>query len=191
MMDQTENRGYPYPQCDPPLTKDASDIAHLRDLAVAVNDDVGAVYSRAADLLVRPDAARMAMSAAVADTAAEFVPFLDGRTFDTTGPANLMTPLAEGQLRLVEPGWYTVGCFITVTAGTLQQARAAFLRNGNPGTFSDRADLGPGGVQHINHTADVFVPVGNESLNVLVRIGAGSPSYTYVAKVWAQQVIRG
>lgn len=190
-MDQTENRGYPYPECDPPLTKDASDIAHLRDLAVAVNDDMDAVFSRAADVLVRPDAARMSMSATVASTDTEFVPFLDSRSFDTTGPANYMTPVSEGQLRLVEPGWYTVGCYVTLNAVGLLQGRAAFLRNGNMGTFSDRADLGPGGAQCINHTADVFVPVGNETLNVLVRIGVALPSYTYTARVWAQQVIRG
>lgn len=190
-MDQTENRGYPYPECDPPLTKDASDIADLRNLAVAVNDDMDEIFTRAADVLVRPDAARMSMTATLASTDTEFIPFLDSRTFDTTGPANYMTPLAEGQLRLVEPGWYTVGCFVVLTSVSLIQARAAFLRNGNTGTFSDRADLGPGGVQHINHTADVFVPVGNETLNILVRIGVGSPSYTYTARVWAQQVIRG
>lgn len=190
-MDQTINRGYPFPECDPPLTKDASDIAHLRDLAVAVNDDVDAIYTRASDVLVRPDAARMATAATIPDTVNEFVPFLDARSFDTTGPANYMTPLAEGQLRLVEPGWYTVGCFVTLTSATFLGGRAAFLRNGAEGSWSMQAEIGLSNQQIINHTADVFVPVGNETLNIRVRIGAGSPSYTYVARVWAQQVIRG
>jgi hypothetical protein len=35
VTDRTD-RGYPYPECDPPLTKDASDISQMRDLAQAV-----------------------------------------------------------------------------------------------------------------------------------------------------------
>lgn len=190
-MDQTLNRGYPFPECAPPLTKDASDIAHLRDLAVAVNDDVDAIYGRAADVLVRPDAARMATSATIPDTANELIPFFDSRSFDTTAPANYMTPLAEGQIRLVEPGWYTVGCFIVLTTATFLGARAAFLRNGVEGTWSTQCDVGPSNQQVINHTVDVFVPVGNETLSVKIRIGAATPSYTYAARIWAQQVIRG
>ena len=190
-MDQTINRGYPYPECEPPLTKDASDIAHLRNLAMAVNDDVDAIYSRAADVLVRPDAARMATSAAIASTANEFIPFQDSRSFDTTRPANYMTPVAEGQLRLVEPGWYEVGCFITLTSAAFLGARASFQRSGNPGAWSMQCEIGPSNQQIINHFGTTFVPVGNDTLNVLVRIGAGSPSYTYVARVWAQQVFRG
>lgn len=190
-MDQTENRGYPYPQCEPPLTKDASDIAHLRDLAVAVNDDMNAVYNRAADALVRPDAARMATSLAIADTVNEFVPFLDSRSFDTTGPANYMTPLAEGQLRLVEPGWYEIGCYVTLTSATYLGARVAFLRSGTQGSWSTQCEIGPSNQQILNHSGTTFVPEGNDSLNIRVRIGASTPSYTYVARVWAQQVIRG
>ena len=36
-MDQTDCLGLPFPECDPPLTKDASDIAQFRDLAEATD----------------------------------------------------------------------------------------------------------------------------------------------------------
>lgn len=56
-MDQTTPFQLPYPQCDPPLVKDAADIAHLRDLAVAVDTVVEELAVQADDILVTPDAA--------------------------------------------------------------------------------------------------------------------------------------
>lgn len=60
-MDRTPNRGYPYPQCNPPLTKDASDAPmQTRDLAEAIDADLTVIddaayfnYQRPVALLSR------------------------------------------------------------------------------------------------------------------------------------------
>ena len=53
-MDET-SRGYPYPECDPPLTKDVSDLpAQLKALADAVDADMTAVALQADTELIRP-----------------------------------------------------------------------------------------------------------------------------------------
>lgn len=188
-MDATPNRGYPYPQCEPPLVKDASDIAQVRDLAVAIDADVQAIYDRASDVVVRPDAARVSMTATLADTANALFPFFNSRTFDTTGTA--MTPIADGVMRLVEPGWYGVGCWVHLISATFLGARARFLVDGSPATsFSTQAEIAAANGQHVHLAAEIFSPLGGQDLSLEVRIGAGSPSYTYVARMWADQEIR-
>ena len=188
-MDTTDNRGYPYPQCAPPLTKDASDIAQVRDLAMAIDADVQAVYNRAGDTIVRPDAFRLSMTATLADTANVLFPFFNSRTIDTTGTS--LTPLAEGVARLVEPGWYQVGGFVQLTSATFLGARIRFLVNGAPATsFSTQAEIGQANLQMPLLEATIYSPLGGEDLSMEVRIGAGAPSYTYVARMWGQQTVR-
>lgn len=190
-MDQTELRGYPYPQCEPPLTKDASDIAHLRNLAVAVDTDMQNLYDRATDVVVRPDAARMSMTATLADTTNTLYPFFNSESFDTT-TGGYMADTANGIIRLVEPGWYEVGTYIDFTAALFLGARVAFLQNGNVQTsFSTQAEIVASNHQFVHHSVDIFVPVGNDTLSIVCKIGLTTPSYTYVARLWAQQVIRG
>lgn len=190
-MDETLNRGYPYPQCDPPLTKDASDIAHVRDLAAAIDADVQTVYDNAADIVVRPDAARMGIAPSVADTfgPGDFSPTFNTRTFDTTGTS--MTPTAEGVLRLVEPGWYTVGGYGEFTTATFLGLRMCFLQNGVQATsYTQQARVVAGNVQLAFNTGELFVPTGGDALTMRFRIGAASPSFTYIARIWAQQIAK-
>lgn len=190
-MDQTELRGYPYPECNPPLTKDASDIAQVRNLAVAVDTDMQNLYDRATDVVVRPDACRMSMTATLADTANTLIPFFNSESFDTT-TGGYMADTVNGVIRLQEPGWYEVGTYIDFTSATFLGARSCFLQNGARQTsFCTQAEIVAANHQFVHHTADIFVPVGGDTLSVLCTIGAGAPSYTYVARIWAQQVIRG
>jgi hypothetical protein len=47
---ETANRGYPYPECTPPLVKDAADMPlQLKNLAEAIDDDVTALQAMAND----------------------------------------------------------------------------------------------------------------------------------------------
>ena len=190
-MDSTDNRGYPFPECDAPLTKDASDIANLRDLAMAVDEDVQNAFFLASDTVVRPDAARMSMAATVVSTENATFPFYNVMTFDTTGTS--MTPTAEGFIRLVEPGWYQVGMWANLDQGaTFLGARARFLQNGVPATsFSTQAELASANLQLVSHTATIYVPVGGDSLGVEIRVGVLLPNFTYASRIWAVQVARG
>lgn len=188
-MMQTTPRGYPYPECDPPLTKDASDIAHLRNLAMAVDADVQAVYDRADSVLVSPDAGRVFTSAAVASTSNTDFPFFDARTFDTT-PGNAMTDITNGVMRLVRPGWYQVGGYATLTTATYLGARLRFLVDGVPATsFSTQAGITPGSAQICFSTAEVYTATGGVELSMEIRNGAALPSFTYLARLWASQGI--
>lgn len=46
-MKQTDDRGYPYPECDPPYVKDAADAPEqLKTFATQVNDDVTALQAQ-------------------------------------------------------------------------------------------------------------------------------------------------
>lgn len=189
-MDSTLNRGYPYPECDPPLIKDASDIAHLRDLAVAVDTDVQAVYDRTADVIARPDAARMAMTATIASTENTVFPFFNARTFDSTGTS--LTPTAEGLIRLVEPGWYQIGGWVQLVSAPFLGARIRFVQNGVAATsWCPQAEITQTNMQMPALTATVYVPVGGDTLGMELRIGAALPNYTYAARIWAVQMVRG
>jgi hypothetical protein len=53
-MDTTVNRGYPYPQCDPPAVKDIADMPQqMHALAVAVDADI-TVVADVADAALNP-----------------------------------------------------------------------------------------------------------------------------------------
>lgn len=191
-MDQTENRGYPYPVCAPPLVKDASDIGHLRDLALAVDTDVNDVFNRASDTVVRPDAARMTMSATLADTANTVFPFFNQTTVDSTATTpNPMANPANGYMILREPGWYNVGTFGMFTSAVFLGLRVRFLINGVAATsWSQQADIVASNNQIAHLTVELVSALGGDIIQVEYRIGAGSPSYTYSARLWAQQLMR-
>lgn len=188
-MDSTP-RGYPYPECNPPWTQDASDIIHLRNLAVAVDTDVQAVYDRAADTVVRPAAARMSTASSVADTSNTAFPVFTLRTFDTT-EGNAMTDTTEGVIRLLRPGWYQVGAYAVLTpspVATAMAPRIRFLQNGTLatsfGTYGERAQADQ---QIAQITADLYTATGGDTLTIEIRNGAATPDYTYTARIWASQ----
>lgn len=63
MTDYTDPRGYPFPECDPPLVKDRSDISTLRDLAVAVDADAQTADNTVVQFYEKPDAAKITCTA--------------------------------------------------------------------------------------------------------------------------------
>lgn len=186
-MDQTPNRGYPYPECEPPLVKDASDISQMRDLAVAIDADMQSLYDTSDDLLVRPDGARVATSVFTVVTSALHVPDFDTMTFDTTG--GQMATTSIGVMTIVQPGWYLVGTWIDSTAAVFQGLRARFLQNGAPATsFSPQAEITPVNKQYLAYEATMFYDTPG-TLTIELRSGAAVPNYSYAARLWAQQVV--
>lgn len=185
-MDQTINRGYPYPECAPPLTKDASDIAHLFNLAQAVAEDVQAIYDRSDDVVVRPDAARRNSTGTI--TTQNDFPIFTSTTFDTTGTA--MSAGSDG-IRLVEPGWYLVGATVQAVSTTFLGLRVAFLLNGAQQTsFGPQAAIVATNVQNASHGGWIFSENPNGVLGLHVRNGAASPSFAYSAALTAQQIVK-
>jgi hypothetical protein len=130
----TDNYSLPYPECDPPLRKDASDIAQVRDLAVAADTASVQVRQDASNLMVRPDACRMLMSAFVAGTGSStVVPFFNLFGPDTS-PGGYMHDTVNGVINLVEPGRYLIGGYVNTTCTIQLSPRVRYLLDGQIAT---------------------------------------------------------
>lgn len=135
MTARTDNRGYSYPECTPPLVKDRSDIGFLRDLAEQVNTDAGLIEFTLQEFLEKPDAARIAFGGSIdtTTTATDFtgrVPY-DTVTYDNTAGS---TDLGANALRPIEKGWYLFTSTLRCTNGGNQFMMLRHLRNGRAGT---------------------------------------------------------
>lgn len=145
-MKTTANRGYPHPECDPPLVKDASDIEQMRDLALAIDADAEAVETRLEDFLERPDAARMSWSGntVVPSTTGDFlftIPY-DTSVYDNTSG---ITDTSAGALVLLESGLYLFTSYVRMTHASvpLSDLGLSHLVNGSFG--GTRRYEGPSG----------------------------------------------
>jgi hypothetical protein len=172
-MDQT-SRGYPYPECEPPLVKDASFIGQMEDLAQAINDDVQDVVNFAGEVLIAPDTARMSHTAV--NTTSQQVD-VTGYVF-TFQNNGLMTEF--GGCRIRQTGWYLLSSFTTVTVASTIEVKQLFLRNGSPLTqFGDAAQVYIPTQQACSQNDVQFLEF-NDLVNVRLRHEtAGNPSWTY------------
>lgn len=114
-MDQTYPYGFPYPQCNPPLTEDAADIAHLRDLALAVDGAVGELATRADDLLISPDAGIMYSTVTqVANSIDNGIAFTT-QEVDNSASGDLVQ-LAQNRFVIQQTGIYYITCGVRITS---------------------------------------------------------------------------
>lgn len=135
MVDRTDNRGYSYPQCSPPLVKDRSDIESMRDLAQQVDADAAQIDFSLQEFLEKPDAARIAFTGTITTSGAlngtmARVPY-DTVTYDNTTGS---TDLTANALRPVERGWYLFTSTLRCTDGGEQSLSVRHLHNGRAGT---------------------------------------------------------
>jgi len=136
-MKRTEWRGYPVPECDPPLVKDASDIAQLRDLALAIDADAQARSDSIVQFWEKPDAAGMTGSATnfpfplLTATHTQFVVPYDTVAFDNSGTGSL-TDIPRNGFVTVERGWYVFTAMVRILGnpGVFTQLGIRFLRAG-------------------------------------------------------------
>ena len=183
-MDTTECFQFPYPQCDPPLTKDASDIEHMRDLAEAVDAVVQTFADNITDKLVRPDACRMTNLVAYVSTLADNTIPMDASGFDNQ-PGLAMTDVAGGGIRIVTDGWYQVGAWCRSTVATDVQTRIRFLVNGDAATnFQGPGGLAQAGSQDCNGEEVIELRAG-DLINLSTRNGSPGTSVSYTAHIWA------
>lgn len=131
MVDRTDNRGYIYPECDPPLVKDRSDIDYLRQLAVDVNGDANGVDFTLQEFLEKPDAVRLAFTGIVNTTGSgngfQFTVPYDTVTYDNTTGS---TSLGDFAIAPQERGWYMFTSTVRCTNGGEQATSVRHLLNG-------------------------------------------------------------
>ena len=189
-MDQTINYGFPYPECDPPLVKDASDIIQLKDLADAVDTEVQTLYDSASQLLVRPDAARMS-SPSITDVASPIQNtsvMYTSMTFDNT-PGQVMANTTIGAIQFVETGWYMVGHNSIATrnppGGTIPIS-IRFLKNGAPvNNWSASSSVDSGlAAQHTVLRFDA-----GDTLTTEIRMDIVAINWRYTSRIWALQLM--
>lgn len=116
MVSITPNRGYPYPECAPPLVKDWSDISQIRDLAESVDADAAVMDNRIDEYLERPDAIRLSWAGNVVGTGflqAFNVPY-DTITYDNTAGS---VDLTAGAVVVQERGLYLCTSYVRGIGG--------------------------------------------------------------------------
>lgn len=130
-MDNTPNRGYPFPQCAPPYVQDAADLPYdLYILAQAMNTDVTALAAQALAALNPPAAALTNLSTIGPISSGQIVP-MDLVSFDNTGTSMALTAPTP---RLVIPsaGMYDVTGTVlgNPASGTINSLTLQVLVNG-------------------------------------------------------------
>lgn len=187
-MDNTLNRGYPFPECEPPLVKDASDIIQLQQQALAIDADMAALEDRYLQVLIRPDACKMS-SAATVSTEQTFFPFFNTAVFDNTGAT--MADTAAGLIQIRESGWYQVGEWGQLDSPDETNARVRFLRSGAAASnFSDSSFRSIGNAS-LTCSEVVLLLTAGDTISVEVRHGAvAGTNRTFTWNIYAVQLLR-
>jgi len=125
-MNLTDNRLYPYPECDPPLVKDEANApVQTRALAEAIDTDLDTVSVQIREAFQLPTHILRITSATTIASGSE-VPF-DTVEYDNRGWATLPT------ITVGTAGIYLVTGFAhSVTLTNVQSLALQFLINGNP-----------------------------------------------------------
>lgn len=178
--------GLPYPECDPPRVKDLSDAGQIRALAEAVDGLVQTIDDDLEAQLISPLAARMRESAPTAWPGGTANPNLNQTVFASTGMGDTMA----GGIRITKTGWYLVGmyCLVIAGSGTEVAARPNILRNGT--NLLSYGDVG----QQVTVTAgDVYVSTTvqlNAGDLLKVRVATnGAAAYTTTSHLWAFELL--
>lgn len=192
-MKATETYGFPYPECDPPLVKDSSQIVQFQQQAEAVDEEVQRIVTLANDQLVHPPATRLAIAVVpVATTDSLAVPFFDTSVFAVNwGAGNALG--SHGGAQIYKGGWYLAGCHALVssaTAAVLPMVRLTV--NGTPAS-SWSAPAGNYGVSNGRLAALNAVPLllsaGDVVRMEIKHLAPASPSWDYRPHLWAVRMV--
>lgn len=195
MVDRTINRGYAYPECDPPLVKDRSDIRYLRDLAVSVDNDATGLENRIIEFLEKPDSARVAFAGAVltpgtGSSGSLFrMPFNVG-SYDNRG--DLIDLSVEG-FRVRERGWYCFTSTVRCVDGGEQALMIRHLRNGL--SFQEGRRLeGPAGaistLESAMSTIDVMMCSVGDVIQLQTKVIDGATTMTFESRMTLVQLLK-
>lgn len=187
-MDET-SRGFPYPQCDPPLVKDASDIGQMKALAEAIDADVTSLEALADAQLISPQSAYVLETPASAWAVPTATPNFTTALFASPG---MDDTLFNAGIRIVTSGWYMLGtyCVVIIGAGTEINARTRFLRNGAVLTpAGDQARLVTATAEDPYLSTVVELNAGDLIRTQVQHSGAAATAYTTQARLWAFQLL--
>jgi hypothetical protein len=183
-MDVTECLELPFPECDPPLTKDASDIEQFRDLAEATDAAVEELSDLLTDTLTAPDSVRMdgGQNAAGSDIIHALNGFVH---WDTAGMADTVAD----RIVIRQDGWYMFGgtVYMSTAANSSNGMRVDPLLNGAP--FTSRQ--GPGFsviTEYVNWADMAFFRAGDQLHLMTHHTGNPATVFTYTVSMWALQV---
>lgn len=188
-MDET-SRGYPYPECDPPETKDVSNLpAQLKSLAEAVDADMTALEAEANTTLITPQRARIIESAPSAPWASQLVtPNYDAAEFASPG----MFDGANNGIRIQSTGWYYLGtfCIVLIAAAVELNARTRIIRNGQPLTNpSDTARLASATAEDPYLSTTALLTEGDLIRTQILHTAAAATAFTTQSRLWALQLV--
>lgn len=195
MTDRTPNRGYIYPECDPPLVKDRSDIAFMQELAQQVDADAGGLDIKIVTLLEKPDAARIAYNgpitvAGITGTAGSLflIPY-NVTTYDNTAGS---TDLVAGGLRVRERGWYMFTSSMRCTNGGAQDSLIRHMRNNL--TYQEGRRLeGPSATINGNEenmaTSDILLCQVGDLVQTQVKFNNANGTFTFECRLSMVQLL--
>jgi len=189
-MKTTDCLGLPYPECQPPLVKDLSDIGQFYDLAIAVDTAVEELADRVVERLRSPD--YVVMTGAVTTTGNDTIMPYTTSVSDNAG----MADTAAGGIVIQEDGEYLLGGW--VDADALLSASSMGLRieplvNGEvvagrhgPGfpTFGGATSL-----EYVTWMETLFLRAG-DFVNAKTHTTISSAtSVAYASRIWALLVM--
>lgn len=112
-MDVTRPQGYPFPQCDPPVTQDASDIIQMANLALTIDADIQSMFNVIDNNLLTPDGCHLAATVTQTIQQTDAIQFNTVRFDNTPGLAMSET----GGMRTQSDGIYLVTGWAQVDQG--------------------------------------------------------------------------
>lgn len=190
-MKTTETYGFPYPECDPPLVKDASQISHMAILANRIDAEVQRVDTLAEKSVTNPAAARLRINPAVNTTAVQVMPTFVGGSV-VFNNANWTAPVVQsGGLRVPEDAWFLVGCHAETTSAVSMQVNVRLTLNGSPASSWSNPGFLYAGTSHL--TALAAVPLQLTTGNILnmeiKHSAAAGTAWTYRPHLWAVKLV--
>lgn len=191
MTGRTPNQGYSYPECDPPLVKDRSDIGFLRDLAQQVNTDAVSMDADIVDLIEKPDAARMAFAGNLDITKSSVGNAILTIPYSSTTyaqPASF-SDLAAFGLRIPVRGFYMFTSYVRCTNGVATDMQVRHLRNGLARTEGRRFE-GPAAItdtasETSMSTSDVFLCNARDLVRTQIKLSPANGTYAFEARLSA------
>lgn len=189
MTDRTPNRGYSFPECDPPLVQDRSDIGFLRDLAQQVNTDATALDASIVDLIEKPDAARQAFAGNLVITKSSLGNAVLTIPYSSTTyaqPASFSDLTAFG-LRIPVRGFYAFTSYVRCTNAAATDLQVRHLRNGLARTEGRRFEGPSLPVDTVNETSmetmDVFPCNAGDLVRTQIKLSPADGTYAFEARL--------
>lgn len=188
-MDQTDCFDIPFPECDPPLTKDASDVEQFRDLALATDTAVAQLDAQITEFLTSPDSA-VASGGLTAAGRIQDLPFTVSEFENKT-----ILSAVDARLKIATDGWYIIGGWVSATHGVDAGIgiRIQPTLNGDP--VSNRQGPGRPVLTGASATDDVgWLTVMQLSVGDLLgartnHAGSTSLSVTYAHRIWLTRIV--